>query len=122
VNRETRDRADAIIFAVCAEWDIPVSFLLSKDTRDARTVKVRWTACAALKKWLPLTTIAIGNLIARDHSTVVHALKQGARMPWMLEKLEAVARRIPFAMTAIKPLDTPYGLELYGDKGMIDVY
>ena len=122
MNRETKDRAEAIIFAVCAEWDTPVSFLLSKDTRDARTVKVRWTACAALKKWLNLSSPAIGQMINRDHSTVIHALNQGAQMTWLPQKLDAVERRIPFAMTAIKPLDTPYGLELYGDKGMIDVY
>lgn len=50
-----------------------VSVLGASRTRGV--VRARWNAIGRMKRELPLSTTEIGYFFRRDHSTILHALK-----------------------------------------------
>ena len=86
LDRESRDEqtkgnhrdhfmADLIMQSIDSTFGIEKSVLTSK-LRRRHVVDARQMFCAMMRQFSTLSLTAIGKTIARDHSTVVHSIKQ----------------------------------------------
>ena len=65
---------DKIIQTVCKTWSTSLDDVCGK-SRKQEVVYTRMTIAYFLRQYTKLSTTEIGNLINRDHSTIVHYLK-----------------------------------------------
>jgi hypothetical protein len=73
--------ADRQLFAeICDAVKLPIKDCVSK-RRDSRTARRRMMVMYLLREMTDLTTLAIGRLVHRDHSTVMHGCKMIAKRP-----------------------------------------
>jgi len=77
MERELCD-PNRIIEAVCAAWRVKEEQLLSK-SRKARVARARQVAGYLLRQHTALSFPAIGRILGRDHSTIIHSCELIAR-------------------------------------------
>lgn len=65
---------DKIIQTVCKTWDRSLDDVCGK-SRKQDVVYTRMTIAYFLRQYTKLSTTEIGNLINRDHATIIHYLK-----------------------------------------------
>jgi chromosomal replication initiation ATPase DnaA len=66
--------------AVAAEHGLRVADLLGP-ARERRVCEARWHACHALRECeKPLSLMELSRLLDRDHSTIMHGLRQWGRI------------------------------------------
>jgi chromosomal replication initiation ATPase DnaA len=70
-----RLRAERIIQTVEAKAEIPPGTILAQ-CRLAEQVRARWIATVLCREFVPtLNLIQLGRVLQRDHSTIIHILK-----------------------------------------------
>jgi hypothetical protein len=127
-------RIDAIIRAVCAEFHVTRDLLLG-NRRVNRVIPPRMALAHAMRELTDLSTVEIGVIMHRDHSSVIHGSNGGrgvnSRPAWMAEKLNAIALRLPpppdpndvyLRMSELANANGHHapmqcGIELFGDNG-----
>lgn len=67
-------RADEVIDAVCAAFEVERSNLLS-NRKFVRLVNARWAACLMLQD-LGITYSSIGRILKRDHAAILHGIRR----------------------------------------------
>jgi hypothetical protein len=67
-------RMQRIVDAVALEFKVPQDAILS-DSRIQICVTARHVVCLLAREFTYLSTIKIGRLLNRDHSTIIHAIK-----------------------------------------------
>lgn len=65
---------DKIIQTVCKTWNRSLDDVCGK-SRKQEVVYTRMTIAHFLRQYTTLSTTEIGNLINRDHATIIHYLK-----------------------------------------------
>lgn len=81
--------AEAIISTVCDEFCVTKEELLSR-LRERRIVIARHMAAYLLLRKLDMTTIGAGEVLNREHSTIIYSR---AKIEWMLGRSKVLKMR-----------------------------
>jgi len=66
---------EEILEIISEECDVSLSEIISR-CRKKEVVNARFIFCAVMKKHFTYSLTRIGNIVGRDHTTVIHALTE----------------------------------------------
>jgi chromosomal replication initiation ATPase DnaA len=84
---------EAVLDMVCDRFKIDRENLSDRQRTQTAT-KARMTAIHALHILSRLSTVHIGDILNRDHSTVIHHLRQGPKFPWLAPMLREMEKQL----------------------------
>jgi len=69
-----RERNFTIIREIAMQHGVTVETIMGR-SRDPQDVRARWAAYAAVKHRRGLSHCAVGRVFGRDHSTILHGIR-----------------------------------------------
>lgn len=108
------DPVKVILWNSCQEFHTTCPRLIAKPGRATAEVKARVLAICALHDFTHLSSVRIGQIIERDHSTVLHHLKWRSKYGWLPQRLRGIERLLSAARWSGWRPDG--GCEMYGES------
>lgn len=87
----TRGDGMELAASVARDCGVPLRQVLSRD-KGQFAVQARWAAMLAMR-WSGLSYPSIGQILHRDHSTVIHGLRRAASDPTVVGLAKRAAQR-----------------------------
>lgn len=85
-----RTRAEAVLQQVAQAYGVAVADIRAR-ARDAYIVQARAVAVYLVRQHVELSTMALGEFLDRDHTTIMNALKKAPRYLETREAKQALA-------------------------------